>query len=80
MSQGPSCEESLELIYDFLDGELPDATCEELAGHLDRCRACYPHFNFERLFLDRLALVSEAAESCPELGERILAMLDAETT
>ena len=73
------CEESLEKLYDFLDGELPDASRDQIAGHLERCRGCYPYFNFQRLFLDRLTAAGEAGEPCPELAEKIRAVLDAET-
>ena len=72
------CEEALEKLYDFLDGELPEATQGEVAEHLERCRCCYPQFNFERLFLDRLAAAGEAPEACPELAERIRALLEAD--
>ncbi|MFW6085105.1 MAG: anti-sigma factor family protein, partial [Gemmatimonadota bacterium] len=61
-----ACRESLEKLYDFLDGELPDATRDQVAGHLEVCRSCYPHFSFERLFLDRLASVRATPEPCPE--------------
>jgi len=73
------CEESLEKLYDFLDGELPDASREQIAMHLERCRGCYPYFNFQRLFLDRLTAAGEAGEPCPELADKIRAVLDAET-
>lgn len=73
-----ACRESLEKLYDFLDGELPETTREQVAGHLEVCRSCYPHFNFERLFLDRLAAVRETPEPCPELARRIRALLDSE--
>lgn len=72
------CRESLEKLYDFLDGELPEATHEQIAGHLERCRICWPYFNFERLFLDRLAEAGETPEACPDLAERIRVLLDAE--
>ncbi len=73
-----ACQESLEKLYDFLDGELPDVTRDQVAEHLEVCRSCYPHFNFERLFLDRLAAVGETPEARPELAERIRALLDRE--
>jgi anti-sigma factor (TIGR02949 family) len=72
------CGEALEKLYDFLDGELPGATRDEIGAHLERCRACWPQFNFERLFLDRLAAAGECCEPCPELAERIRAVLDLE--
>lgn len=72
------CGEALEKLYDFLDGELPDASGEEIAAHLEQCRACWPQLNFERLFLDRLAAAGERCEPCPELADRIRGVLDAE--
>lgn len=72
------CSEALDKLYDFLDGELPDASGEEIAEHLEQCRACWPQFNFERLFLDRLAAAGERCEPCPELADRIRGVLDAE--
>lgn len=74
------CEQSLELLYDFLDGELPEATHEEVAEHLERCRCCYPYFNFERLFLDRLASMSDETPAGTDLLARIRGLLDDETS
>lgn len=74
------CGEALEKLYDFLDGELPGASGEEIAAHLEQCRACWPQFNFERLFLDRLAATGECTEPSPKLAERIRAVLDAESS
>ena len=73
-----ACRDSLEKLYDFLDGELPEASRDRVGEHLEICRSCYPHFNFERLFLDRLAAVREAPECRPELADRIRALLDRE--
>lgn len=72
------CGAALEKLYDFLDGELPDASGEEIAAHLEQCRDCWPQFNFERLFLDRLAAAGECCEPRPKLADRIRAVLDAE--
>lgn len=72
------CGEALDKLYDFLDGELPGATRDEIAAHLEQCRDCWPQFNFERLFLDRLAAAGECREPSPELADRIRAVLDAE--
>jgi len=74
-----SCESALELLFDFLDGELEDTTQEEVAQHLAVCQNCYPYFNFQRLFLDRLAASGDSREGYPELGRQILEMLDRET-
>ena len=71
------CAEALDKLYDFLDGELPDPSGDEIAAHLEQCRACWPQFNFERLFLDRLAAAGECCEPSPKLADRIRAVLDA---
>ena len=60
-----SCEEAFERLYDFLDGELCATWTEKVRAHIEVCRKCYPHFNFERAFLDHvrsLGLEPEARE------------------
>jgi predicted anti-sigma-YlaC factor YlaD len=73
-----NCEKALELLFDFLDGELEGATNEEVAQHLAVCRQCYPYFNFQRLFLDRLAAASDPPSASPGLARRIEGLLDDE--
>jgi len=75
-----NCEAALKLLFDFLDGELEDTTQEEVAQHLAVCRNCYPYFNFQRLFLDRLAASGQSNNGSPKLAEQIRGMLDRETT
>ncbi|MFQ5529725.1 MAG: anti-sigma factor family protein [Gemmatimonadota bacterium] len=75
-----NCESALELLFDFLDGELEDATHEDVAQHLAVCRDCYPYFNFQRLFLDRLAGYGESRSATPELARQIKKLLDRETS
>ncbi len=75
-----NCESALELLFDFLDGELEGTTQEEVAQHLAVCQNCYPYFNFQRLFLDRLAASGDSREGYPELDRQIRNMLDRETT
>jgi len=77
-AKGCDCAEALEKLYDFLDGELPEASGAEIAAHLEQCRECWPQFNFERLFLDRLAAAGERGEPSPKLAERIRGILDAD--
>ncbi|MGI9038471.1 MAG: anti-sigma factor family protein [Gemmatimonadota bacterium] len=72
----PECERALSLLYDFLDGELPAATHEEVAAHLEQCRDCYPYFNFQRLFLDRLSSTGDAPEERPDVSARIRSFLE----
>lgn len=37
-----SCRQARELVSDYIDGELPDATARALEGHLETCPNCPP--------------------------------------
>ncbi|MFO7587131.1 MAG: zf-HC2 domain-containing protein [Gemmatimonadota bacterium] len=71
-----TCEESLALVYEFLDGELEPDRTERVRRHLEKCRRCYPYFDFERLFLDFLHERGGAGRAGPELERRVRALLE----
>jgi len=73
-----TCEESLARVYEYLDGELDTAEHEAVRRHLEKCRKCYPHFDFERLFLDYVHELGAGEESRPGLADRVREMLAAE--
>jgi mycothiol system anti-sigma-R factor len=73
-----SCEESLARVYEYLDGELDTGEHDAVRGHLEKCRKCYPHFDFERIFLDYVHELGAGEESRPGLMERVRKMLDEE--
>lgn len=67
-----TCEESLALVYEYLDGELPPDWNDAVRRHVEKCRLCYPYFDFERMFLDYVHEAGEgAARANPELERRI---------
>ncbi len=74
-----TCEESLARVYEYLDGELDAGEHDAVRRHLEKCRRCYPHFDFERLFLDYVHELGAEEESRPGLKERVLEMLAEET-
>ena len=37
---GPSCQEILDVLQAYLDGEVDAATAAKVAQHLDRCSGC----------------------------------------
>ena len=43
-----TCDEVLAQLLAYLDRELDDAACAELAQHLEGCRACFSRAEFER--------------------------------
>jgi anti-sigma factor (TIGR02949 family) len=47
-----SCEEALQLVHDYLDGELERSSETSVKQHFDACERCYPHLNLESLFRD----------------------------
>ena len=74
-----SCEESLVRVYEYLDGELDAAQHEAVRRHLEKCRNCYPHFDFERLFLDYIHEIGAGEASSPGLEQRMRELLARET-
>jgi hypothetical protein len=74
-----TCEESLAVVYEYLDGELDPERHDMVRRHLERCRNCYPYFNFERLFLDYVHEVGARGERSQDLEDRVRALLDEET-
>ncbi|MCL7971587.1 MAG: zf-HC2 domain-containing protein [marine benthic group bacterium] len=70
-----NCEESLARVYEYLDGELDVVDHDAVRRHLQKCRKCYPHFDFERLFLDYVHELGATEASNPGLAERVRAMI-----
>jgi mycothiol system anti-sigma-R factor len=42
-----NCDETIELLYSYLDGELTEERRVEIARHLDMCGPCVDVFGFE---------------------------------
>ncbi|MDP2483597.1 MAG: zf-HC2 domain-containing protein [Candidatus Palauibacterales bacterium] len=74
-----TCEEALARVYEYLDGELGAGEHEAVRRHLEKCRNCYPHFDFERMFLDYVHELGAVEESKPGLEGRVRELLAAET-
>lgn len=73
-----TCEEALARVYEYLDGELDASQHEGVRLHLQKCRKCYPYFDFERLFLDYIHELGAADQSRPGLENRIRSVLAAQ--
>lgn len=73
------CEEALARVYEYLDGELDVAEHDAVRRHLEKCRRCYPYFDFERLFLDYIHELGAGEERRPGLEDRVRAVLAAES-
>ncbi len=50
-----SCQETMQRLYDFLDGELTDSKRQAIKEHLDTCSPCLDAFGFEEELRHMLA-------------------------
>lgn len=61
------CEDALARLWEFLDGELSLEERDQVRRHLEVCRRCYPHYDFQRAYrryVRRLAERERAPEEC----------------
>lgn len=66
------CDEALERLYEFLDGELNEDVERAIQQHLAACARCEPQFAHERVFLQFIAKRSHLEHAPPELRKRLL--------
>jgi mycothiol system anti-sigma-R factor len=65
-----SCEQVLQGIWDYLDGETDGLRQSDIKQHLDLCRSCFSRIEFERALRQHIRQVTNC--SCPEgLKDRI---------
>jgi len=76
-STAVDCLGAVRQLWDCLDGELTEERMRIVRAHLERCAGCYPHFDFERKFLDALAATRPECVAPAELRERVVRALRA---
>ena len=69
-----SCGEARELMFDYLDGELPARERERLDRHLDECADCKREFDERRKLLDTIRKIELDAPS--ELYPNVMRLVD----
>lgn len=75
---GVDCAQALTNLDDYLKQELTPELMAEVRRHLERCRDCFQHAQFEESFLTMLE-TRGSRETCPaKLRARILALLRSE--
>jgi mycothiol system anti-sigma-R factor len=68
---GVDCNETIERLYFFLDGELTEERRSEIRIHLDECAPCLEAFDFEAEL--RHVIASHCKDHVPEsLRQRVL--------
>jgi anti-sigma factor (TIGR02949 family) len=69
------CQRTMEKLYEFLDGELTPDVDEQIRTHLAECRGCFPHFEYERVFLRFMEKRAVIERAPPTLRRKILTAL-----
>ena len=76
--QHANCQEALQELYTFLDGELTVEKREHIRVHLDDCNPCLEAYDFEAEL--RIVISTKCKEAVPEsLKEKIRAQLQGES-
>ena len=71
------CEEALQALYHYLDGELTDHRRVLISAHLDMCTTCLGAYDFEVEL--RQVIVSRVQDRVPEaLRLRIAQLMESE--
>jgi mycothiol system anti-sigma-R factor len=74
MSENISCSDALEQLWALIDHELCTEDAVRVQEHLDRCRSCYPHYDFDRAYRQLVAL--QCREHAPaELRRKVFMRL-----
>ena len=75
---GVDCAQALTNLGDYLKQELTPELMVEVRQHLERCRDCFKHAQFQESFLSMLE-TRAGRETCPaKLRARILSLLRSE--
>ena len=69
------CHAAMRQLWDYLDGELSPERMEAVRAHLAVCARCYPHYDFERTFLEAVAATRNGRAAPGALRERVLSAL-----
>ncbi len=75
MSGSLNCREALAQLQDYLKQELTPESAKQIAEHLEHCRPCFAHLQYERNFLIMLE-AKGGKQCCPDrLRVRIVSTL-----
>lgn len=70
-----NCEESLEMLWQFLDKELDGPASSELQRHLEECRHCFSKVEFEQRLRAMLRRSCTGEQAPAELRERLTKLI-----
>ncbi|MDQ6885843.1 MAG: zf-HC2 domain-containing protein [Gemmatimonadota bacterium] len=72
------CLSAMQQLWDYLDGELTADRMAAVREHLAVCQRCFPHYDFERAFLDAVKRTKGSALAPGGLRARVVTALQRE--
>lgn len=69
-----SCEDVMDRLWEYLDGELDPETAGKVEKHLEVCQRCFPQYDFRRAFKELLSHSGEGTVP-PQLQRRVFEAL-----
>lgn len=67
-----TCEEAVKKLYEFLDRELDQKTAEQVSKHLQICRLCCDHLEFEKRMKELIQQSCFKEKAPPLLRNKVL--------
>lgn len=70
-----NCQECLDQIWQYLDGELDLVATDALRQHLEQCRECFSHAEFERRLKEMVRRACAGEQAPARLRDRLTKLL-----
>lgn len=72
------CEQVLERVWSYLDGEVTEDAYLEIQAHVAGCEGCGSKYDFQRRLFDLIERKCKEGPIPPELKLRLFRLLDIE--
>lgn len=69
------CEEALERLWEFLDGELGLPEARAIRQHIEICDRCYPEYDFRRTYTEFTRSMRGNQKAPAELRRRVFQVI-----
>lgn len=64
------CDQVVIRLWEYIDGELNEQGAADVARHLELCQRCFPHYDFQRSYVEFLRRTSQCGAP-PAVRRRI---------
>jgi anti-sigma factor (TIGR02949 family) len=73
-----TCHQALARLWEYIDGELPPASQDDVRRHLERCNECFPDYDFRRAYLRLIDRHTRSSEPVQLRHRVFLQLLEAD--